>query len=146
MYRVRLPRQLWQLAEYVSHTFAPLTAKRGEIRIPLVEPTTHLHFKTVPLVANQIDWHAYRQVTSHGRIERNQHAFRSIGECRGTGNHPIDDRLSVFCFTGLQIGPVEPRLDKIALRINPKKPQRLAAKLSAEYERGVELMALSAKY
>src|SRR5512132_33419 len=48
--RLELPTQFGQLAEYVSHTFAPLTAQRGEIRIPLVEPATHLNLETVPLV------------------------------------------------------------------------------------------------
>src|SRR5512132_3329674 len=94
--RVSLPTQFGQLAEYVSHAFAPLTAQRGEIRIPLVEPATHLNFETVPLVANEIDGHADRQVTARGRIERHQHTLRLIGDSRGRGNDAIDDGFSVL--------------------------------------------------
>src|SRR5512132_3662422 len=136
--RVGLPTQFGQLAEYVSHTFAPLPAQLAKISNPLVEPATHLNFETVPLVANQIDGHADRQVTAHGRIERNQHTFRRIGESRGPGNDAIEDRFSILCFTGLKKGRVKPRLDKVALRVNPKQPQWLAADLSAEDERCVE--------
>src|SRR5512132_1399365 len=118
--RVGLPTQFGQLAEYVSHALAPLTAQRGEIRIPLVEPATHLNLETVPSVANQIDGHADRQVAAHGGIERNQHTFRRIGESRGRGNDAVEDRFAVLCFTGLKKGRVEPRLDKVALRVNPK--------------------------
>ncbi len=137
------PLQCGQLAEDLSHALAPLTAQRSKIGIARVEPPAHPNFETVPLVADQIDRHADREVAAHGRIERDQHALRRIGKRRGRGDDAIDDRFAVLRFTGLQKGRITPRLDEVSLGVDPKQPQRLAADLSAEDERGVELDGVS---
>ena len=62
---VASPVQVGQSAEHLSRAFSPLLAERAEIRIPLVEAATHSHFKTVPLIADQIDRHADGQIAAH---------------------------------------------------------------------------------
>ena len=47
-----LPAQLGQLAKHLPGTFAPCTAERGEIGVPVVDSAPHLHFEAVSLVAN----------------------------------------------------------------------------------------------
>ena len=64
--------------------------------------------------------------------------FVASASGRGTRDHAVDDRLAVLGFAGLEVGRVDARLDEIALGIDPEQPQRLAADLAADDERGVE--------
>src|SRR4051812_12317123 len=102
------------MAEHVARAFAPVMTERREIRIPVVEANAFVDAETVPLVTNQIDRHAHREVAAHREIERYQHALDGVGERRDRGDHPVDDRLAVFSFAGLEVWRVAARLDEIA--------------------------------
>ena len=82
-----LPFQLGQLPEHFAYALAPVCAQCREIRVALVEAAPLTDLQAVPLVANQIDGHAHRQVAAHGRIERNENTFGSVRE-RGGGRRP----------------------------------------------------------
>ena len=64
--------------------------------------------------------------------------FVGVRKRREPRDHAIDDRLAVLGFAGLEVGRVDSGLDEIALGIDPEQPQRLAADLPADDERGVE--------
>src|SRR6476646_5469271 len=132
------PPQLGQVAKHLSRTFAPFVAEGGEIAVPLIESPPPLHFQAVPLVANQVDGHAHRQVAAHGRIEGHQDTLRGV--CQGSvlRKYAVEDRLSVLGFTGLEEGRVGPCFDKVALSIGPEQPYRLTDDLPTDDERGIE--------
>jgi hypothetical protein len=103
-----------------------------------VEAATHPHFKTVTLIADQINRHANGQIAAHRCIEGDEDTFCCTIQKGRAGGDSIDDWLPVFGFPGLEVRRLKACLDKVALRLEPEQAWRPARDLASQYERGVE--------
>jgi hypothetical protein len=67
-------------------------------------------------------------------VERQQRAFRRLGERRLVGDHPVEDRLAVLGLARLQERGLGRRLDEVAGRIDQEQAVALALELAGEQE------------
>src|SRR6478609_5863222 len=115
-----LPAYIGQIAEHAAHPVAPLTAERGEIRIARVEAPPPIQLQLVLLVLDEIDRHGNAQVAAHGGVERHQDAFTCVRQAGVRVDHAIDDRVSIFGFSGLKEQRPGASLDELALGVGAK--------------------------
>ena len=85
-----------------------------KIRVLFSQAPLKSDFQAIPLVTQQVNRWTDGNIAAHGRIERDQDAFRRLHQAGGVGDHSVNDGLPVLDFSVLAIGRVWGRFDEIA--------------------------------